>query len=297
MTLWTVAHQAPRSRGFSRQEYWSGLPCPPPGDLPDPGKVSCTAGRFFTAEPPGKTPSCIQWSSVNKWTEWRKQFPKEKSQRMVAGQPNQQTVIFYTCPNRSSRREARKAQLLIRFPRWGECPARFQNHHLGKGYDQIQIQIHFLRSCCPDLSFSREEAWWGWLFCTPTWHWSQGTGVGRSDLGPALTGPGVADGTSKEQVWCHTTCKEALHNSEKEVRQVLTSASPGHTCRVCDQEELRLYWVQTPGISSLSTIAPNRRQHMRRPGKELCQLVILPTLKMKNPKLLQKLLTRQRSQS
>ena len=36
-TLWTVAHQAPLSMGFSRQEYWSGLPCPPPGDLPDPG--------------------------------------------------------------------------------------------------------------------------------------------------------------------------------------------------------------------------------------------------------------------
>ena len=37
VTLWTVAHQAPLSTGFSRQEYWSGLPCPPPGDLPDPG--------------------------------------------------------------------------------------------------------------------------------------------------------------------------------------------------------------------------------------------------------------------
>ena len=37
MNLWTVAHQAPLSMGFSRQEYWSGLPCPPPGDLPDPG--------------------------------------------------------------------------------------------------------------------------------------------------------------------------------------------------------------------------------------------------------------------
>ena len=35
-TLWTVAHQAPLSMGFSRQEYWSGLPCPP-GDLPHPG--------------------------------------------------------------------------------------------------------------------------------------------------------------------------------------------------------------------------------------------------------------------
>ena len=37
VTLWTIAHQASLSMGFSRQEYWSGLPCPPLGDLPDPG--------------------------------------------------------------------------------------------------------------------------------------------------------------------------------------------------------------------------------------------------------------------
>ena len=37
VTLWTVAHQAPLSMGFPRQQYWSGLPFPPPGDLPDPG--------------------------------------------------------------------------------------------------------------------------------------------------------------------------------------------------------------------------------------------------------------------
>ena len=37
VTLWTVARQATLSMGFSRQEYWSGLPYPPPGDLPDPG--------------------------------------------------------------------------------------------------------------------------------------------------------------------------------------------------------------------------------------------------------------------
>ena len=36
VTPWTVSCQAPLSMGFSRQEYWSGLPCPPPGDLPDP---------------------------------------------------------------------------------------------------------------------------------------------------------------------------------------------------------------------------------------------------------------------
>ena len=37
VTLWTIAHQDPLSMGFSRQEYWSALPCPPPGHLPDPG--------------------------------------------------------------------------------------------------------------------------------------------------------------------------------------------------------------------------------------------------------------------
>ena len=37
VTPWTVAHQAPLSMRFSRQEYWSELPCPPPGDLPNPG--------------------------------------------------------------------------------------------------------------------------------------------------------------------------------------------------------------------------------------------------------------------
>ena len=55
MTPWTVAHQAPQSMGFSRQEYWSGLPFPSPGDLPDPGiepESPALAGRFFTAEPP-----------------------------------------------------------------------------------------------------------------------------------------------------------------------------------------------------------------------------------------------------
>ena len=60
MRLWTVACQAALSIGFSRQEYWSGLPCPPPGDLPEPGIKPASlvspalAGRFFTTEPPGK---------------------------------------------------------------------------------------------------------------------------------------------------------------------------------------------------------------------------------------------------
>ena len=52
-TPWTVARQAPLSMGFSRQEYWSGLPFPSPGDLPDPGIKSLfpvLAGGFFTTD-------------------------------------------------------------------------------------------------------------------------------------------------------------------------------------------------------------------------------------------------------
>ena len=54
-TLWTVACQAPLSMGLFRQEYWSGFPCPPPGDLPNPGMATASpalAGGFFITEPP-----------------------------------------------------------------------------------------------------------------------------------------------------------------------------------------------------------------------------------------------------
>ena len=60
VTLWTVALHAPLFMEFSRPEYWSGLPFPPPGDLPDPGiepasfEFPALAGGFFTTEPPRK---------------------------------------------------------------------------------------------------------------------------------------------------------------------------------------------------------------------------------------------------
>ena len=54
-TPWTVAHQAPLSMGFSRQEYWSGLSFPPPGDLPDPGIEPTSAAdmnKYILHSPP-----------------------------------------------------------------------------------------------------------------------------------------------------------------------------------------------------------------------------------------------------
>ena len=57
VTLWTIAYQAPLSMGFSRQDYWSGLPFPSPGDLPnpgiEPGSLALQADAL-TSEPPGK---------------------------------------------------------------------------------------------------------------------------------------------------------------------------------------------------------------------------------------------------
>ena len=59
VTPQTLVHQPLLSVGIPRQEYWGGLPFPPPGDLPDPGiepaspASSALAGRFFTTEPPG----------------------------------------------------------------------------------------------------------------------------------------------------------------------------------------------------------------------------------------------------
>ena len=57
VTPWTVAYQAPLSVRFSRQEYWSGLPFPSPGDLPDPGiepGFPALEADALTSEPPGK---------------------------------------------------------------------------------------------------------------------------------------------------------------------------------------------------------------------------------------------------
>ena len=65
VTLWTVAYQASPSMGFSRQEYWSGLPFPSPGDLPDPGikpRSPALEADALTSEPPGKP---IKQTKVN----------------------------------------------------------------------------------------------------------------------------------------------------------------------------------------------------------------------------------------
>ena len=88
-TPWTVAHQAPLSMEFPSQEYWSGLPFPPPGGLPDPGMepVSLASpaltGRCSTTAPPGKSswmneelllPPVQRWG--NSITGWFRALPE-----------------------------------------------------------------------------------------------------------------------------------------------------------------------------------------------------------------------------
>jgi len=69
VTPWTIAHQTPLSMGFSRQEYWSGLPFPSPGDLPSSRiepKFPALAGRFFNTEPLGKSPTEVDICCTHK---------------------------------------------------------------------------------------------------------------------------------------------------------------------------------------------------------------------------------------
>ena len=62
VTLWTIAFKAPLSVGFSRQEYWSALPFPPPGDLPDPG---IEPGSLTSPSSAGRLPKRLVCNTVN----------------------------------------------------------------------------------------------------------------------------------------------------------------------------------------------------------------------------------------
>ena len=66
-TAWTVARQVPLSMEFSRQEYWSGLPFPSPGDIPDPGieaRSLALQADSLPSEPPGKLLRLVRWTHL-----------------------------------------------------------------------------------------------------------------------------------------------------------------------------------------------------------------------------------------
>ena len=104
-TLWTVAHQAPLSMGFSRQEYWSGLPCPPPGDLPNLGiepssLTSPELARILEWEPfpsPGDLPNRgIKPRSPTLQADFLPAEPQGKSKNTRMGSLSLLQLIFPT---------------------------------------------------------------------------------------------------------------------------------------------------------------------------------------------------------
>ena len=126
VTRWTVACQAPLSMGFSRQEYWSGLPFPPPGvaisssfqgmPFPPPSWprdwtrvscISCIADGFLTTEPPGEVHS--PWYITTKYiksTKFFKLLPcaRHSSKRPFSSplQPCEVVIIIASCSRRGS---------------------------------------------------------------------------------------------------------------------------------------------------------------------------------------------------
>ena len=79
VTPWIIAHQAPLSMGFSGQEYWSGLPCLPPGNLPDPG-IELTSLTSPSMAPSGK-PHGTDAVHTRLILSWRLQFSEEEKQQ------------------------------------------------------------------------------------------------------------------------------------------------------------------------------------------------------------------------
>ena len=108
-TPWTVAYQAPLSMEFSRQEYWSGLPFPSPGDLPNPGiepRSPTLQADTLPSEPPGNTSICVHqiecifrryYSILCASFSW--EYQKEKYCR------NALTVLWSLFPQQDSRRK------------------------------------------------------------------------------------------------------------------------------------------------------------------------------------------------
>ena len=92
-TLWTIVHQSPLSMGCSRQESWSGLPCPPPGDLPNPGIKPTSlispalAGGFFTTS--------ATWEA-----------PFKEVMRVKSGHTGEALVQYKTCLYKRKRRRS-----------------------------------------------------------------------------------------------------------------------------------------------------------------------------------------------
>ena len=128
-TLWTVACQAPLSMGFSRQEYWSGLPFPLPGDLPNPG-----------IEPVSPVVPALQMDSLQLDHQGSPRVPWLGIKPVVEGRSLQQWAIreFYGL-------EVLYTVLLIFIKSWGQ---HFHAHFTGEKVIQVLCDLNLSHCCC-----------------------------------------------------------------------------------------------------------------------------------------------------
>ena len=127
VTPWTIAYQRPRSMGFSRQEHWSGLPFPSPGDIPDPGiepQSSTLQADTSPSEPPGKplAHECAQSSLLSRTTGDQGPAPEGLFRSAVRWARGGKTADDQTeaCP--TEHQEQRRA-VVCRAPcLWHSCP-------------------------------------------------------------------------------------------------------------------------------------------------------------------------------
>ena len=156
--------------GFSRQEYWSGLPCPPPGDLPDPGIEPAPlispalAGRFFTTSATREAcafPNIYNWGPPNphSWSIWRIGEGRGREDRMTEGHVRTDT--------RGSEKHSNtfieiKTEVVAErgLPRWcsGKEPACRCRRHKRRGFDPWVGKIPWRRAWLPTPVFLPGES-------------------------------------------------------------------------------------------------------------------------------------------
>ena len=146
----TVARQATLSMGLSRQEYWSGLPCPPPGGLPHPGikPASLTspalAGRFFTTSATWEAPRCsVMWARTSEHSRG----------------PHQRASLISTCPTSSLDNHPPDISLHCYAFLWPSChkPSRNNKYLESQDWHEWTTLINLCQYSDIGLSFRRDN--------------------------------------------------------------------------------------------------------------------------------------------
>ena len=174
---WTAAHQAPLSTGFFRQEYWSGLPCPPP-DLPDPGiepgslMSSELASEFFTTVATWEAQYGALDSIITKAKCLEKDFFIFLGRENITFEANSQATIVlfhssnnteFTCTHNTSTYSSLQChlELTLHIMVWLLLLSRFSRV---RPCVTPQTAAH---QAPPSLGFSRQEHWSGLPFPSP----------------------------------------------------------------------------------------------------------------------------------